>query len=104
MNMVSKPLFMQVERNSNLTNVICYGTSLIRGAFYLHDIPNSCILRVLLINQETNMNTYELAKANTTTIFDKTYAERLPTIVDFIFNGGDEEVSNYIEDNTHPDR
>jgi hypothetical protein len=50
------------------------------------------------------MNTYELAKANTTTIFDKTYAERLPTIVDFIFNGGDEEVSNYIEDNTHPDR
>jgi hypothetical protein len=50
--------------------------------------------------------TYQEAKANTITKFDKAYEERLPLFkeVDFLLNGDDEEVSNYIEDNTHPDR
>ena len=58
------------------------------------------------------MNTYELAKANTTTVFDKAYQEgaakfntqNLMAEVNFLMEGDEEEVSNYIEDNTHPDR
>lgn len=52
------------------------------------------------------MNEYQLAKANVVTQFDKAYAtgrERVLQEVDFLLNGDDEEVSNYIDDNSHPD-
>jgi len=52
------------------------------------------------------MNEYKLAKANTVTEFDKAYTEgrsKLLQEVDFLLNGDDEDVSNYIDDNSHPD-
>jgi len=52
------------------------------------------------------MNEYQLAKAKTTTKFDKAYEEKrlkLLEEIDFVLEGDEEEVDNYIEDNTHPD-
>jgi len=52
------------------------------------------------------MNEYQMAKAKTTTKFEKSYESgrtRLLDEIDFLLEGDEEEVSNYIDDNTHPD-
>ena len=55
---------------------------------------------------KNTMNEYKLAKAKTVTEFDKAYTKgrsKLLQEVDFLLNGDDEDVSNYIDDNSHPD-
>jgi hypothetical protein len=57
------------------------------------------------------MNEYQLAKANTITKFDVAYQSRKPDTksvlqeVEWLFDEErtNEEVSNYIDDHTHPD-
>ena len=52
------------------------------------------------------MKKYQLAKAKAVTEFDKAYTKgrsKLLQEVDFLLNGDDEDVSNYIDDNSHPD-